>query len=43
MLCATTSAVLLVICGVQKNPGTGVEAEKILHVVRSGCDINLKS
>jgi hypothetical protein len=43
ILCATTSAVLLVIGGVEKNPGPGVEAEKILQVVCSGCDRNLKS
>jgi hypothetical protein len=42
-LCATTLAVLLVIDGVEKNPGPGVEAEKILQVFRSGCDRNLKS
>jgi hypothetical protein len=28
---------------VKKNPGPGVEAEKILQVVCSGCDRNLKS
>ena len=43
ILCATTLAVLLVIVGVEKNPGTGVEAEKMLQVVCSGCDRNLKS
>jgi hypothetical protein len=29
ILCATTLAVLLVIGGKEKNPGPGVEAEKI--------------
>jgi hypothetical protein len=36
-------SLLLVIGGVEKNPGPGVEAEKILQVVCSGCDRNLKS
>jgi hypothetical protein len=43
ILCTTTLAVLLVIGGLEKNPGPGVEAEKILQVVCSGCDRNLKS
>jgi len=43
MLCATTLAVLLVIGGVEKNPRPGVEAEKILQILCSGCDVNLKS
>ena len=38
MLCATTLAVLLVIGGVEKNPGPGVEAEKILQVLCSWSD-----
>ena len=42
-LCATTLAVLLVIGGVEKNPGPGVLAEKIMQVLCSGCDRNLKS
>jgi hypothetical protein len=42
ILCATTLAVLLVIGGVEKNPGPGLEAEKILQVLCSGCDRNLK-
>ena len=42
-MCATTLAVLLVIVGVEKNPGPGVEAEKILQVLCSECDRNLKS
>ena len=43
ILCATTLSVLLVIDGVERNPGPGVEAEKILQVLCSGCDRNLKS
>jgi hypothetical protein len=43
ILFATTLAVLLVIGGVEKNPGPGVEAEKIIQVVRSRCHRNLKS
>jgi len=42
-LCATTLAVLLVIGGVEKNPGPGVQAEKIMQVLCSWCDRNLKS
>jgi len=38
-----TLAVLLVIGGVEKNPGPGVEAEKTMQVVCSICDRNLKS
>ena len=38
ILCATTLAVLLVIGGVEKNPGPGVEAEKIMQNLCSGCD-----
>jgi hypothetical protein len=36
ILCATTLAVLLVIGGVKKNLGSGVEAEKILQVCVAG-------
>jgi hypothetical protein len=43
ILCPTTLAVLLVIGGVEKNPGPGVDAEKILHVLCSGRDRNFKS
>jgi hypothetical protein len=43
MLCATTLTVLLVTGGVEKNPGPGVEVEKILQVLCSECDGNLKS
>jgi len=39
---ATTLAVLLIIGGVEKNPGPGVQAEKIMHVLCSGCDRNPK-
>jgi hypothetical protein len=42
-LCATTSVELLVIGGVEKNPGPGVEAEKIMQVLCSRCNRNLKS
>jgi hypothetical protein len=31
----------MVIGGVEKNPGPGMEAEKMLQVVCSGCDRNL--
>ena len=43
ILCATTLAVLLVIDGLEKSPGPGVKAEKILQIIFSGCDRNLKS
>ena len=42
-ICATTIAVLLVIGGVEKNPGPGVEDEKIMRVLCSRCDRILKS
>jgi hypothetical protein len=42
-LCAATLAVLLLIGGVEQNPGPGVEAENILQVSCSGCDRNVKS
>jgi hypothetical protein len=42
-LCATTLLVLCVIVRVEKNPGPDVEDEKILQVLCSGCDRNLKS
>jgi len=38
-----TLAVVLVIDGVEKNPGPGVEAEKISQVLCSWCNRNLKS
>jgi hypothetical protein len=40
ILCAMTLAVLLVMVGVEKNPGPGVEAEKILQVLCSRSDRN---
>ena len=43
ILCATTLAVLLVVGEVEKSPVPGVEAEKIVQVVCSGCDRNLIS
>ena len=43
ILCATTLAVQLVIGGVEKNPGPGVDAENIMQVVCSRCERNLKS
>jgi hypothetical protein len=43
LLCAATQAVLLVIGGVEQNPGPGVEAGSCLQVLCSGCDRVLKS
>jgi len=43
ILCATTLAVLLVIGGVEEDPGPDVESEKIMRVLCSGCDRILKS
>ena len=43
ILCATTLALLLIIGGAKKNPGPGVEAEKIMQVVCSEFDRSLKS
>jgi hypothetical protein len=43
IVCATTLALLLVIGGVQKIPGPGVEAEKIVQVMSSLCDGKIKS
>ena len=42
ILCATPLAVLLVIGGVEKSPGPGVEAENIMKVLYSRCNRNLK-
>ena len=42
-LCAAVLAVLLVIGGVEQNPGPGVEGESFLQVTCSGCDRSLKS
>jgi hypothetical protein len=36
-LCAAALAAILVIGGVEQNPGPGVEAENILQVVGSVC------
>jgi len=41
--CAAALAVLLVIGGVEQNPGPSMEAESIMQVLCSGCDRNLKS
>ena len=43
ILCAMTLGVLLVIGGVEKNLGPGVEYEKIMQVLCSRCNRNLKS
>jgi hypothetical protein len=43
ILCATTLGLLFVIGGVDKNPGSGVEAEKSLQFLCSRCDRNFKS
>ena len=43
ILCATTLAVLLVVGEVEKSPVPGVEAEKFVQVLCSGCDRNLIS
>jgi hypothetical protein len=43
ILSATTLAVLLLIGGVETNPGPGVETEKIMRLLCSGCDRILKS
>ena len=43
ILYGTTVAVLLIVVGVKKSSGPGVEVEKILQVLCSRCDRNLKS
>ena len=43
IMSATPLAVLLVFGGVGKNSGPGVEAEKVMQVVCSRCNTNLKS
>jgi hypothetical protein len=43
ILSATTLAALLAIGGVEINLGPGVEIEKIIRVLCSGCDKNMKS
>jgi hypothetical protein len=42
-LCAAVMAILLVIGGVEKNPGPGVEGESFMQIMCSGCDRSLKS
>ena len=42
-LCAEVLVILLVIGGVEQNPGTGVEGESLMQVNRSACDKILKS
>ena len=42
-VCAMMLVVLLVIGGVEKNPGPVVEAVNIIQVLCSGCNRNLKS
>jgi hypothetical protein len=42
VLCEAALAVLLVIGGVEQNPGPSVEAESIMKVLCSGLDRNLK-
>jgi hypothetical protein len=41
LLCAAALTVLLVIGGLEQNPGPGVEAENSLQVLCSGCNRNL--
>jgi hypothetical protein len=43
LLCAAALTALLVIGGVEQNPGPGVEAENNLQILYSGCERNLKS
>jgi hypothetical protein len=43
LLCTAALTVLLVIGGVEQNPGPGVEADNSLQVLCDGCDRNLKS
>jgi hypothetical protein len=43
LLCTAALTVLLVIGGVEQNPGSGVEAENHQQILCSGCDRNLKS
>jgi hypothetical protein len=42
-LCAAVLAVLLIIGGVEQNPGPGVEGESFMQVMCNGCDRSLKS
>jgi hypothetical protein len=43
LLCAAALTALLVIGGVEENPGPGVEVDNSLQVLCSGCERNLKS
>lgn len=43
VLYAAALAVLMVVGGVEQNPGPSAEAESIMQVLCSGCDRNLKS
>jgi hypothetical protein len=43
LLCAATLTVLLVIGGVEQNPGPGVDVENSLQILYSGSGRNLKS
>ena len=43
ILCASTLAVLLVMGGVEENPGPSVDVDKIMRVFCGGCDRILKS
>jgi hypothetical protein len=42
LLCAATLTALLVIGGVEQNPGPGVEVKNSLQILYSGCERNLK-
>jgi hypothetical protein len=42
LLCAATLTALLVIGGVEQNPGPGVEVENRLQILCNGCERNLK-
>jgi len=42
-LCAAVLAVLLVIGGVEQNPGPGVDGESLMQIMYSGWDKSLKS
>jgi hypothetical protein len=42
LLCAATLTALLVINGVEQNPGPGMEVEHSLQILCSGCERNLK-
>jgi hypothetical protein len=42
-LCAAVLAILLVVGGMEQNPGPGVEVESFMQVMCSGCERILKS